>query len=66
MWVVSSRRFGGTARNAVYSTFNAAVNAFTKSLAVELGGEGVRVNAIAPDIADTLQTPAWRASSRPT
>ena len=50
--------FRGIPVNAVYSAFNAGVNAFTKSLAVELGREGVRVNAIAPDLADTLQTPA--------
>jgi NAD(P)-dependent dehydrogenase (short-subunit alcohol dehydrogenase family) len=50
--------FRGIPANAVYSAFNAGVNAFTKSLAVELGRDGVRVNAIAPDLADTLQTPA--------
>jgi NAD(P)-dependent dehydrogenase (short-subunit alcohol dehydrogenase family) len=50
--------FRGIPVNAVYSAFNAGVNAFTKSLAVELGPDGVRVNAIAPDLADTLQTPA--------
>jgi NAD(P)-dependent dehydrogenase (short-subunit alcohol dehydrogenase family) len=48
----------GAPGNAVYSAFNAGVIAFTKSLAVELGRDGVRVNAIAPDLADTLQTPA--------
>jgi NAD(P)-dependent dehydrogenase (short-subunit alcohol dehydrogenase family) len=48
----------GIPANAVYSAFNAGVNLFTKSLAIELGREGVRVNAIAPDMADTLQTPA--------
>jgi len=47
----------GIPANAVYSAFNAGVNAFTKSLAVELGRDGVRVNAIAPDLMDTLQTP---------
>jgi NAD(P)-dependent dehydrogenase (short-subunit alcohol dehydrogenase family) len=50
--------FRGIPANAVYSALNAGVNAFTKSLAVELGRDGVRVNAIAPDLADTLQTPA--------
>jgi 2-hydroxycyclohexanecarboxyl-CoA dehydrogenase len=50
--------FRGIPANAVYAAFNAGVNAFTKSLAVELGRDGVRVNAIAPDLADTLQTPA--------
>jgi 2-hydroxycyclohexanecarboxyl-CoA dehydrogenase len=49
--------FRGIPGNAVYSAFNAGVNAFTRSLAVELGRDGVRVNAIAPDLADTLQTP---------
>jgi NAD(P)-dependent dehydrogenase (short-subunit alcohol dehydrogenase family) len=41
----------------VYSAYNAAVIAFTKSLAVDVGRKGIRVNAIAPDLADTLQTP---------
>ena len=48
----------GIPNHAVYSAYNAAVIAFTRSLAVEVGGAGVRVNAIAPDMADTLQTPA--------
>jgi len=50
--------FRGIPGHAVYSGYNAAVSAFTKSLAVEVGRYGVRVNAIAPDLADTDQTPA--------
>jgi 2-hydroxycyclohexanecarboxyl-CoA dehydrogenase len=57
--------FRGIPGNAVYAAFNAGINTFTKSLAVELGREGVRVNAIAPDLADTLQTPeAWMRRDR--
>lgn len=47
----------GIPTNAVYSAFNAGVIAFTRSLAVEVGRQGVRVNCIAPDLADTLATP---------
>lgn len=50
--------YRGIPGHAVYSAFNAGVSAFTKSLAVELGRLGIRVNAIAPDLADTDQTPA--------
>ena len=41
----------------VYSAFNAGVIAFTRSLAVEVGRHNVRVNCIAPDLANTLATP---------
>jgi len=57
--------FRGIPRNTVYSAFNAGIVAFTRSLAVEFGRHGVRVNAIAPDMADTLQTPAeWMLGGR--
>ena len=48
----------GIPYNAVYSAMNAGVIAFTKSLAIEVGRDNIRVNCIAPDMADTLQTPA--------
>ncbi|WP_067440203.1 SDR family NAD(P)-dependent oxidoreductase [Nocardioides jensenii] len=50
--------FRGIPGHAAYSAYNAGVSAFTKSLAVEVGRHGVRVNAIAPDLADTPQTSA--------
>jgi NAD(P)-dependent dehydrogenase (short-subunit alcohol dehydrogenase family) len=39
---------------AIYSAMKAAVEALTRSLAVELGARGIRVNCIAPD---RIQTP---------
>jgi 2-hydroxycyclohexanecarboxyl-CoA dehydrogenase len=42
----------------VYSAFNAGIIGFTKSIAVDFGRYGVRVNVIAPDLADSLATPA--------
>jgi NAD(P)-dependent dehydrogenase (short-subunit alcohol dehydrogenase family) len=50
--------FRGIPYAAVYAAFNAGVVAFTRSLAVDVAQHGVRVNAIAPDLADTPQTPA--------
>ena len=42
---------------AVYSAFKSAITGLTRSLAVEYGRAGVRVNAIAPDVTETLQVP---------
>ncbi|TVZ02124.1 SDR family oxidoreductase [Trebonia kvetii] len=49
--------FRGIPGHAVYSAFKAGVVAFTRSLAVEVGQHGVRVNAIGPDLINTEQTP---------
>jgi len=42
---------------AVYSAFKAAITGFTRSLAVEYARDRVRVNAIAPDVTESLQVP---------
>jgi NAD(P)-dependent dehydrogenase (short-subunit alcohol dehydrogenase family) len=52
----------GIPGNAVYGAMKAAVIAFTASLAAEVGTHGVRVNAIAPDLTDTPQTPMWAST----
>jgi NAD(P)-dependent dehydrogenase (short-subunit alcohol dehydrogenase family) len=52
----------GIPGNAVYGAMKAAVIAFTASLAAEVGQYGVRVNAIAPDLTDTPQTPMWAST----
>ena len=55
--------FRGIPNGAVYSAFNAGITLFTKSLALELGPEGIRVNAIAPETSETEQVKpsAWVA-----
>lgn len=47
--------FRGIPNCAVYSAFKAGVTGFTKSLALELGPAGIRVNAIAPETTETEQ-----------
>jgi NAD(P)-dependent dehydrogenase (short-subunit alcohol dehydrogenase family) len=47
----------GYPEDPVYAAFKAAVIHFTRSLAVQVGRDGVRVNAIGPDVTDSLQVP---------
>jgi NAD(P)-dependent dehydrogenase (short-subunit alcohol dehydrogenase family) len=42
---------------AVYSAFKTAITGFTRSLAVEYARQKIRVNAIAPDVTESLQVP---------
>jgi NAD(P)-dependent dehydrogenase (short-subunit alcohol dehydrogenase family) len=52
--------FRGIPNSAVYSAFKGAITQFTKSLAIEVGQYGIRVNAIAPEATDTPQVPLHR------
>ncbi len=47
--------FRGIPMTAIYSAFKAGVTGFTRSLALELGPYGIRVNAIAPETTETEQ-----------
>ncbi|EUA88532.1 glucose 1-dehydrogenase [Mycobacterium ulcerans] len=47
----------GYPEDPVYAAFKAAVIHFTHSLAVQVGNHGVRINAIAPDVTESLQVP---------
>jgi len=45
---------------AVYSGFKSAISGFTRSLAIEYAHAGIRVNAVAPDVTETIQVPYAR------
>ena len=43
----------GTPRRAAYAASKGALDAATRSLAIELGPSGIRVNSVAPGVVDT-------------
>nr|WP_156686988.1 SDR family oxidoreductase [Mycobacterium sp. Marseille-P9652] len=47
----------GYPEDPVYAAFKAAVIHFTRSLAVQVGNDGVRVNGVGPDVTESLQVP---------
>ncbi len=56
---------GGTGRGGpAYASSKAAIVALTRSLARSLGGDGIRVNAIAPGATETAMTAGYTAEDR--
>lgn len=52
--------YRGIPFNSIYSAFKTAITGFTRSFALEVAPNGVRVNAIAPETTDTDQVPVGR------
>jgi NAD(P)-dependent dehydrogenase (short-subunit alcohol dehydrogenase family) len=50
----------GYPHDPVYGAFKAGVVHFTRSLAVQVGHQGVRVNAVGPDVTESIQVPYSR------
>lgn len=55
--VASVEGMRGYPTDPVYGAFKAAVLHFTRGLAVQVGHQGVRVNAIGPDVTESVQVP---------
>lgn len=47
----------GIPGHVMYSAYKAALRHFTRSLSLEVGRHGIRVNAVAPDLIETPQVP---------
>nr|WP_087573270.1 SDR family oxidoreductase [Sphingomonas sp. CDS-1] len=64
--VASTEALGGTKENSAYAAAKAGVVGFTRSLAVELGREGITVTCICPGPVETGLTQRFSAEDRTT
>jgi NAD(P)-dependent dehydrogenase (short-subunit alcohol dehydrogenase family) len=55
--ITSVEGFRALPNCAIYAASKAAIAGFTKSFALELGPDGIRINDVAPELTDTPQTP---------
>lgn len=55
--ISSIEGFRGNTYNIAYTAFKHGVTGFTKGLALELSGDNIRVNTIAPETTDSEQVP---------
>lgn len=62
--VASIHAFVAVRNSAAYTASKGGVKQLTQALALELGGDGVRVNAVAPGSTDTEMTAATRSDPR--
>jgi 3-oxoacyl-[acyl-carrier protein] reductase len=62
--IASTEALGATARNSPYSAAKAGVTGLTRALAVELGPEGITVNAICPGPILTAMTGRYPENER--
>ena len=62
--IASVNALAGTPGSAAYAAAKAGIVNFTKSLAIELAPNGIRVNAIAPGVIATPGTEQWMTPER--
>jgi len=57
--IASGRVITGAPRQAAYAASKGGIASFTRSLAVEVGGDGITVNCLVPGVVDTAGSRRW-------